>query len=221
MNNYSRPDEIATQSEIESNRRFDQKSKGLVKKAVGLGVGATGAGLASKLMPFLSEYIPVDLALKGISKVSPRTGEFLKKGMEKGLSIKDGFDYLKQNLQQKPDKKSEQQPAKDQRNIIQQYDPELHEYITQKIKGGTSPVEAGLKAMGHERFNKTIKQIEKDHKVKISQLIQSIYGMGENAMPQNTPQQPQQQPPQQPNQKKSDLIKAMQDMRQLMQNMKK
>lgn len=56
-----------------------------------------------KLIPFLDEYIPEDLALKGISKVSPKIGSFLKKGLSKGLPLAGGLQFLRSQFSGSPD----------------------------------------------------------------------------------------------------------------------
>src|SRR5882757_5779361 len=136
MTNYLRPDEQATNSEIDSSRRRDDRLKGglktAAKTAIGIGAPAFAAykGLGSKILPFLNEYIPVDLAMKGISKLSPELGNFLKRGMKDGLNVKDGLNYIKENLSQS------NEPAKDKRNIIEQEAPELHQFVMDQIKQG-------------------------------------------------------------------------------------
>jgi len=48
-----------------------------------------------KIFPFLSGYVPDDLALKGISKINPSLGKFLTNGLTKGLSLATGLEYLR------------------------------------------------------------------------------------------------------------------------------
>lgn len=98
MTSYLRPDQEASSHEMEKARGRDK----YLKKGIGtaLGVASTGGavGLSSKLIPFLSKYVPIDLAIKGISKVSPKLGDFLKNGMSKGLDLKEGLDFLRTQL---------------------------------------------------------------------------------------------------------------------------
>src|SRR3954469_25048992 len=101
-----RSDEEANEAEIERDERF----RGNVNKtAIGGSLLATGAGtaLASKIMPFLNKYIPVDLAIKGISKVSPKIGGFLKKGQSMGLNVEEGLNFIKEKIS---DEKTKEQP---------------------------------------------------------------------------------------------------------------
>ena len=84
-----RPDERAASSTIEREENSKRNIGRGIKTVASLGLAATGAGLSSRIIPFLSEHIPTDLAIKGISKVSPKVGEFLQKGMSKGLNVKE------------------------------------------------------------------------------------------------------------------------------------
>lgn len=99
MTSHLRPDEQASQYEMSKARGRDEYLKKGIKTAVGVGKAAVGLGLSSKIIPFLSDFIPVDLAIKGISKVSPQLGDFLKNGMAKGLDVKEGFNFIKSQMQ--------------------------------------------------------------------------------------------------------------------------
>src|ERR1700733_15097114 len=71
----------------------------LASTAIGGATFTAGTALASKIAPFLSEYITPDLALKGISKINPKFGDILKRGIKNGLSLESGLDFLKKNIQ--------------------------------------------------------------------------------------------------------------------------
>jgi len=228
MTSYLRPDEMTSESEIKRSKGRDELIKGGLKTVAGIASTAIGA----RILPFLNEHIPKDLAIKGISKISPDLGNFLKKGMEKGLDLKEGFQFVKDQIQPKKEEEQKQtEQPKENRNIIQQYDPELHEYITNRIRMGDSPVQAGIKALGHERFKQAIIKIEKDHRTKISKILQSIYGgdiageaslpaqSQEQSQPQKQPQQEQQQQTQQgqPSQANQALMQALQAAKQARQ----
>lgn len=182
MTSTMRPDEQAAYSEIERSQTRDRTLKSGLKTAATAAVGFGGSALAlggklgSKIMPFLNEYIPADLAMKGINKVSPRLGEFLKKGMSKGLNLKDGLEFIKENL-------GSQKKPKEQKNILEQYSPELNEFIKGHIQKGRAPLEAAaLATIGEEgnKFNKIIQKMAKDHKTSFSAIIQSIFGAAKN-----------------------------------------
>jgi len=180
-----RPDEEASQSAIERDKnKRNLISSGLQTAAglaTGLGSAAATPAILSKIAPFLSEYIPADLALKGISKLSPKIGNFLKKGSDMGLDIREGYEFLKGNKQ--PQETESNQNPQDQRNVIQQYSPELNEFLESEIGKGRQPLEAGAIARS-KGFEKVIDQIEKDHKTPWDSIIQSIFGGAQQAAPQ-------------------------------------
>lgn len=193
-----RPDEQSSLSEIERNKRADQKIKGGLKTAASIGLTAAGAGIAAKVSPFLSDYITTDLAIKGISKVSPKIGEFLKNGMKQGLDAKSGLDFLKKSLgmgtenQEAEQPQAQQQAAPpEQKNIIQQYSPELYEFLKGNIDSGRSVLEAGALAQIDNKYKSVIQKIEKDHKAPWSGILSSIFGQSEQPKPQQQAQQPQ------------------------------
>ena len=172
MNNL-RPDEQATDAKIEQAQGRDRNIGRGLKTVGALGAAVVGGGIASKVMPFLNQYIPAELAMKGINKVSPRLGEFLQKGMSKGLNLKEGLEFIKNSF------KPKQEPEKEERNIIQKYSPELFEFLNGHIQKGRSPLEAGaLATLGDEgkKFSQIIKKIEKDHKTPWSGILKTIFG---------------------------------------------
>ncbi len=207
--NTMRPDEQASMAEIERHKSKNQmikKGLSLAGRAAG---AALGAGVSSKVMPFLSEYIPTDLALKGISKVAPKMGDFLKRGMEQGLNLKEGLDYIKSRFESP----NEQSQAKDQRTIVEQYSPELHQFMEQEIKGGRRPIEAGALAQNDKRFEKIIKKMSEDHKTPWSKILEGVYGAGETSQTQQQQPQPQQQA-QQPGGGQEALMAILQKLQQ-------
>jgi hypothetical protein len=119
MSSFLRPDEKASQHDIQKSHKFDKLLKKGVKSAAGLATAATGIGISSKILPFLSEFIPADLALKGISKVSPKIGDFLNKGLKAGLDLKSGLDFLKEKIQPEEEKEDKYQPLLDKAQQMQ------------------------------------------------------------------------------------------------------
>jgi hypothetical protein len=183
------------QEAAEERKRQGQLPVNIAKGAASLGTsfaggvaGAAAAGIGGKILPFLSKYIPQDLAIKGMSKVEPRIGKFINKAMSEGYD----FDEVKDFIGQKFEESQEKTAAKDNRNIIEQYDPELHTYILQKMKKGKSHLEAGRKALGHGRFKRAIDKITKDHKQNWTSILESVYG--KQMAPKEQPPQQQQQP---------------------------
>ncbi len=190
MTNYLRPDEMATESEIKKAKNRSEEFKTGLTTALTLGTSAIGHKAISKILPFLSEYIPEDLAFKGINKVVPGLGNFLKNGMKQGLSLKSGLDYIKNEFKNDSQK---QQPTIENRNIIQQYSPELFQFIQDQIKTGNNIISAG--AAAQNKFPDIVKKISKDHKTPWSNILQTVFGNEQSQ--QSNQQQAQNQPQQQ------------------------
>jgi len=91
-------------------------------------------------------------------------------------------------------------PQKDNRNIIEQYAPELHQFIDEQIKNGRSPLEAAGIAKVQPKFANAINKLVKDHKTPWASIIESIYGTGERALPEQSENRMQTQPQNQPSQ---------------------
>lgn len=209
-----RPSQQATEGIIQGIEESDERIKKGVKTAgklavtaMGAGTAMAGANLASKIAPFLSEYITPELALKGISKINPKFGEVLKKGMKDGLSLKSGLDFLKDNIS-KPEEKSEEPIEQKDKfgGAIRRYSEKLMDFIEDNIARGRKPHEAGQIALQNKEFEGVIKKMEKDYKAPFAQILESIFGtmqrpdqnnqtqqqqMAEEAMnpPHSTPQQ--------------------------------
>lgn len=156
------------------------KNLGAIGSSIVGGAAATGAlrGVLSKVLPFFSSQIPMDLATKGLSKVDPRIGNFLNKATQAGYGLKDAFSFFKDKASQGVEEASQ---PKDQRSIIEQYSPELHQFLVGEIKKGRSPFEAGAIAQLQKPFMKIIEKIQKDHKTSFSSILQSIFGGGQTA----------------------------------------
>ncbi len=107
MTSLLRPDEKSSLSRIKANEERDSRLKQGGKAALSVATTFGGLAVASKILPFLNELLPVDLALKGISKVSPKIGNFLKRGMEQGLNVKDGLNFLREGINANQNKKEE------------------------------------------------------------------------------------------------------------------
>lgn len=202
-----RPDEEAAQTHIEQDEKFRSGIKRGVGTAFGLGAAGASTAIGSKIMPFLSQYVPADLAMKGINKVAPSIGNFLKRGQSMGLDIEEGLQFVRDSF-------SPKENAKDNKNIIQMYSPELHEFIVGEIQQGRSPLEAGALASLDRKgkdFKKIIKQIEKDHKAPFSAILETAYG-GQGAAKQAP--DPGQQPAGQSGQGQAALMAILQKIQQ-------
>ena len=56
---------------------------------------AASTGIGARILPFLSKYVPDDIAVKGLSKIDPRLGGFINKAMEAGQSVSAIKDVIK------------------------------------------------------------------------------------------------------------------------------
>lgn len=192
-----RPDEVAVDSEIERDQQFRNNLIKGAGTAASLGAGAIATGTAARVLPWLSQYIPTDLAMKGLRKVSPKIADFLKRGQSAGLDIKEGLQYVKDSISKEQEKKPSEREKKPKidRNIIEQYSPELHQFIMSEIKNGRSPLEAGAIAALDRKgsnFKSIISKLTKDHKSPWSAILETVYG-GQQG-PQNSSSAQQQQP---------------------------
>jgi len=187
MTSHLRPDELKTESEIErAKKRTGTVTEGL-KAAAGLAAGglgltaaSAGSKVASKILPFLNKYIPEDLAMKGINKISPQLGNFIKTGMKQGLSLSSGLEFLKENfMKQEEPKKEEAKPKEKQEKFggaIRRYSEELMDFIEDYIARGRKPHEAGLMALQQKKFEPIIKKMEKDYKAPFDKILESLFG---------------------------------------------
>lgn len=183
-----RPDEQANQAEIERDERFRSN----LKRGIGTSASIAAGAAASRVMPFLSEYVPVDLALKGLSKVSPHIADFLKRGQKAGLDIKEGMNYVKDLM--KPEE-NKQAPVPNKKNLIEMHSPELHQFIEQEMKKGQNHLQAGARATLKKEFGDVIEKLKKEHKTSWEQILEAVYG-GSKSASQNAPQATQNAPAQ-------------------------
>jgi len=167
-------------------------AKGIASTAGSIAGGTVLAGVGGKVLPLLSKYIPTEMAIKGLSKIDPRLGKFIGKAMEEGYDFDEIRNFIGEKFEESKPSKSVSE-----KNIVEQYSPELHQFMDQEIKSGRRPIEAGALAENDKRFGKIIQKMVKDHKTPWSGILQSIYGSGEMAKQSMSPQQSVQQPEQQ------------------------
>lgn len=161
------------------------KRSGIVNTIKNIGAGAAGAvgfratnSVINRILPLLNSYVPETFAKKAIEKIDPRIGEFIEGAEREGATFDETKEFIGQKLQ-----KSEEEPAKESRNIIEQESPELHSFLDQEIRKGRKPVEAGALAQNDKRFSNIIKKLMKAHKTPWSSIVESIFGAGESALP--------------------------------------
>lgn len=220
MTNYLRPDEISAENQVQSSQNFASNVKNTAKSlALGVGSAALGASLTKKILPFLNDFIPTELALKGISKISPKIGEFLRKGQSMGLDVKQGMNFLKQKINGEDENSQEEKKEnpKQNRSVIEQYSPELYQFLQSEVGKGRPILEAGAIAQSNEKFKKSIQKMEKDHKTDFSAILQSVFGQGQGQtknQPDLQQSNPQTQQPQ-IGQGSQALLAALQDLKKI------
>lgn len=182
-----RPDEQANYSEIERDKQFRGNVNKGVSAVASAGALALGSGITSKILPFLNEYVPQELAMKGLIKVSPKVADFLKRGQSMGLDIREGMDFVKDQL-------TPRENPSDERSVIEKYSPDLFNFLKEQIGKGRNPLEAAAIAQLNDKFKSIIKKIENDNKTNWSSIIESVFGGGQSAQPeeQQSPQGQQQ-----------------------------
>ncbi len=207
MQPYQKADEVSRRS----GENFLDLAKYAGAGAVSAAGGRAATALISRITPLLSPYISDSLFSKGLEKVDPRFGKFIKGALDQGYDYDEIRSYLGEKIEK------EKEPPKEQGNIVSQYSPELHQFILDQIQQGRSPVEAGalaqLESSGAKGFKKVIDKITKDHKAPWSAILQTVYGQGqEQASPKsNQPLQGQQS---QPGQGQQALMAVLQKLQQ-------
>lgn len=220
-----RSDEMANREQEERDQKFRGNIGKGVKTAATIGAATVAPAIASRLAPFFSEFIPMDLAMKGISKISPKLGEFLQKGQSKGLDIKEGLDFLKNKIMPgQQDNESSKKAEVEDENIITQYSPKLFSLIQKSMEGGRTIEEVeGIARSPEHKFDKTIKNMENSLGMTFYDIVRSVFGgpkrnekkennMATQGQQQAQPQQPQQQSA--PGQGQKALLDIMQKINQ-------
>lgn len=178
-----------------------------IKKIAGTAIGIAGGGaVLNRVLPFLNKNIPTELARKGLERIDPRFGKFINGAVNNGQTVEGAMDFIKNKIAPEEEQKS----AKQDRNIIEQYSPELFQFLNEHIKKGNTPLQAaGLArlASNSNKFEKIIKKIEEDHKTPWSSIIESVFGTGQTAQPPSQGQQTQQIP--QGNNSDAAILEAM------------
>lgn len=174
--------------------------------------GAYGGAshLIKQVTPFLSKYIPQDIATKALSKIDPRFGNFINKSLESGAS----FDEVRDFIKEKAEKNNEKDTPQENRNIIQKYSDELDQFIKNVMKNGNlSAQEAGTFASSNAKFKRIIDKMVSDYKTPFSSIIENSYGSEQKQNPsQQTTQETQQN--QQPGQGQQALMELLQKIKQ-------
>lgn len=195
--NTLRPDELSALHRIEKEKKSDSLIKKGAETFLTAGTAALGFGLGSKILPFLNEFIPADLALKGINKVAPKIGQFLQKGQKMGLDIKEGLQFLKDNLEgEKSQERQQENPVIKQAKDFETNYPDIVQALIGYINKGQSPQAAAAIIKTATPFVQKVKKIEKETGKNFIDFILELMGGQQNGqIPQQSAQgmQPQTQ----------------------------
>lgn len=184
-----------------------ERKKGLLKTGAELAGGTAlsfaGGAAAAKFLPYLSEFMPIDLAVKGISKYSPKLGKILKNAPKYGFDTEEVLGYLRENSM--PSGEDQQQEI----SPIQKYSEKLFSFLKEQIGGGRSPLEAGALAQNMKEFMQPIQKMQKDLQRNWSDILTEEFGEGVMN------KEPSQQQPQESNNWEDSIIQKMQALRNM------
>lgn len=181
------------------------------------GTAIAGKTLAEKVLALVNKYVPEDLAIKGLNKIDSRFGTFIKKALGAGESFNEVREFISEQAKNGMEENEPKNP-KENRNIVEQYSPELHQFILDQIGSGRSPLEAAaIATLGSKKsnFKNIIDKIVKENKSPWSAIVQSIYGSEKTAakQPESQPKQEMQQQVQaQGSEKWNQIAKSLQDI---------
>jgi len=216
------PYQEATEETIKRGERPGVVATQAAKVGLGAAASYTGLPMAARVLPFLNKYIPAGLAVKGLSKVDPRLGNFVETALKNGGTIEEAKEFIKEKIDQDP---AIQDVKKD--NPIFKFSKKLGKLIDDAIGTGHTIDEVeGMARSPGNKFKKDIDQIEKSFGMTFKDLLRSIYGgekekkpekkqlqaMPEQAMPDqriSIAQQQQQQQQQQPSDMQSSPLFQM------------
>lgn len=209
-----RSGERAALSDIERSKNKDEMLKRGANVAISAGSAALGVTGASRLLPFLSEHIPFDLAMKGINKVNPKVGQFLQNGQKKGLDIKEGLSFLREQFAPKEEIREERKSG----NPLEDFENNhtvLASLLAVRMRKGKDPIEAAKELLSMESTKNHIKNLEKQEGKNFIDYITEIFGSQGGAMqPQGQPIQPPPQPQRQPQAPIQQAQTQREDMKQ-------
>lgn len=159
--------------------------------AASLAISGGAGAIASRVLPFLSQYIPEAIAIKGLSKIDPRFGSFINKAMSAGSTFDEVKEFIKDKMQP-PKEEVEENNQPQQLNELGQFSPELQTFIEQQIQSGKAPDHAAALAMSEASFLDLVNGIEKKVKVPFTKFVRELYeGKAVQSKAALQPDQPQ------------------------------
>lgn len=186
-----RPDESANLADIERDKLMRSRTKKAIGAAGSFGLGLGYGKIAQKILPYISEALPLNVALDGIEKVSPKIANFLRRGQKMGLDIQEGMDFVKETLTEK--KEPEYQSIF--KKIVGDIDIESLDPGSQKelsfLKMITDQLESKGKTEKDPSIKNVARKIKNVLKGKQSMVMQEMARTMEPGMQNLNPQQQQ------------------------------
>jgi hypothetical protein len=198
-------------------RRQGELPSTIAKKGLSFGLGAAtgylGSNTINKVLPFLSKYVPENLAIKALSKINPGYEKFINKALQNGQSFEEVQNFIREKVEDY-ENKEQKKSAQNEKNILEQYSPELFNFIQGEVSKGRPVLEAGAMANILDKFKPIIKKITEDHKTPFSSILQTIFGQDQGVNPEqeNTQEQQRQQGLQQFNKKLQNAANVQKGM---------
>lgn len=214
------PYQEATETIKRRNEQIGSVGRNVATSALAVGAGSFGAGIARRMIPMLSKYVNEEMMQKGLSKIDPRLGKFAQQAKNQGYDDEEIRDFLKNKATGEENSSLAKENTKEKRNIIEQYDPELHTYLLQNIKKGIPIMQAGQQALKHGRFKKAVEKMMKDHKASWMQILESVYGQGQTQQPAQNQMPAQAENPQEAGGIDPQLMQIMGNLRNAMQQIR-
>lgn len=120
-----------------SKRIIEQGSEreNLAESAIGTAASiAGGSAIYGRIAPFLSKYIPTDLAVKGITKINPTLGKFVGGAIANGTNFEDVANFVKDKFGNKEEGKGTS-PLDE----LEQISPRITGWIKKALEVGKGP----------------------------------------------------------------------------------
>lgn len=133
--------------EAERPKKIAKNALSIGASAIGIGSLGIGKDMIKRLLPFLNQSLPEEIAVKGISKINGKFGKFIEEGIKKGLPASGAIDYLRREAADTPLGKElkayREQLAKDS-PALQKFKKELggEEHFLRGRKGEMEQLEA-------------------------------------------------------------------------------
>jgi hypothetical protein len=185
INPALRPDERASEKQIQSSK----KQSDLLKGALKFGLGTAGGFGATKIAGNLASTLIGNEKEPEQRAQSPEQEEMARQEALGEFNQRKQKPNMRQGLEEDLERQYGTRQAK--ANLIEAYAPELHQIISEQVQAGTDPQMIADQLRTMKDYSKIISKLEQDYKAPFSRIIASLYG----AQPRQEQQQTQQSGP--------------------------